>query len=229
MPRNLRALLTSLVGLGVIASAVYQRVVRPWYWNWGATPEEIARPMPLDDRIPSPTAVTHRAVTVRARPEAIWPWIVQMGEPPRAGYYSYTQIERLQGMEIQNGERILPEFQTLQVGDRLDQAGNMTVLGIEPGHYVVLGPPDVYDWLRSTWVIAIYPMGDQASRLVTRLRARMSLPGMLRALPPTAWPFWILIHPGVFLMERKMLLEIKRLAETHASEQPTAGAAALAA
>jgi hypothetical protein len=196
-----------------IAGATYVKLLRPWYRTWGASDEEIARPMPLDDRILDPTFTTTRAVTIQARPEQIWPWIVQMGEPPRAGYYSYTWIERLQGLRIENTDRVLPEFQTLNAGDSLDKAGNMTVLGIDPGRCVVLGPPDVYDWLKSTWVIALYPIDERSTRLVTRLRARMSFVGMLRALPPPVWPFWLFIDSGVFVMERKMMAEIKRHAE----------------
>jgi hypothetical protein len=36
---------------------------------------------------------------------------------------------------------------------------------------------------------------------------------MMRAVPAYLWPLWLLIEPGVFVMERKMLLEIRRLAE----------------
>jgi hypothetical protein len=209
--------ITAAIALG-IAGGVYVKVVRPWYRNWGATPAEIARSMPLDDRIPDASVVTTRAVTIQARPAQIWPWIVQMGEPPRAGYYSYTWIERLQGLAIENTDRILPEFQTVQAGDSLDKAGNMMVLDVAPGHYLALGPPDTYDWLKATWVIALYPLDQGSTRLVTRLRARMSWRGMLRALPLQVWPFWIFIDPGVFLMERKMMTEIKRRAERLAHE-----------
>jgi hypothetical protein len=170
--------------------------------------------MPLDDQIPNPSLITTRAVTIETRPEDIWPWIVQMGEPPRAGYYSYTWIEKLQGLTIENTGRILPQFQSLQVGDSLDRAGNMTVLAIDPGRSIVLGPPDRYDWLKSTWVMALYPVDEHSTRLVTRVRARLSLLGMARAIPPRFLPFWVLIDPGVFIMERKMMTEIKRLAES---------------
>lgn len=209
---NTRTPITIAIALG-IAGAAHAKLLRPWYRSWGASAAEIARPMPLDDRIGDPTVTTTRAITVHARPEQIWPWIVQMGEPPRAGYYSYTWIERLQGLQIENTERILAEFQTLNAGDSLDQAGNMTVLAIDPGRSIVLGPPDVYDWLKSTWVIALYPVDERSTRLVTRLRARMSFVGMLRALPPPVWPFWLFIDPGVFVMERKMMIEIKQHAE----------------
>jgi hypothetical protein len=45
----------------------------------------------------------------------------------------------------------------------------------------------------------------------------MSFLGMLRTLPPLVWPFWILIDPGVFVMERKMMTEINRHAESPAT------------
>jgi hypothetical protein len=189
------------------------KLFRRWYRNWGATAEEIARPMPQDGQIVNPNVITTRAITIQAQPEHIWPWIVQMGDPPRAGYYSYTWIERLLGLRIENAGRILPEFHSVHEGDSLDKNGNMTVLAVDPGRYVALGPPNVYDWLKSTWVIALYPIDEQSTRLVTRVRARMSLVGMLRTLPPLVWPFWLFIDPGVFVMERKMITEIKQHAE----------------
>lgn len=51
------------------------------------------------------------------------------------------------------------------------------------------------------------------TRLVTRVRGHFSLSGMLKATPPAAWSWMVLVEPGAFVMERKMLLEIKRLAE----------------
>jgi hypothetical protein len=223
------SLFQSAVALG-LAGTIAIKVVHHWYRNWGATSEEIARPMPLDERIPDPDLTTTRAVTIRSCPEQVWPWIVQMGEPPRAGFYSYTWIEKMQGLNIENSEQILPDHQTLNVGESVDKEGNMVVLGIEPGYYVALGPPADCDWLQSTWVIALYPLGADSTRLVTRLRGRMSFRRMLRALPPTVWPFWLVIEPGIFVMERKMLLEIRRLAERSAGadtvghHRPTSGA-----
>lgn len=81
-----------------------------------ASDDERHRRLPGDKRVPHPKWTITHAITVNAPPEAVWPWIVQMGEPPRAGYYSYTWIERLQGLEIENVDEILPEFQTLKVG-----------------------------------------------------------------------------------------------------------------
>ncbi len=198
------------VALGAIA---YTKLIRPWHSTWGATTEEAGRPMPLDERVTDPNIVTTRAVTVLAPAADVWPWIAQMGESPRAGYYSYTWVERMQGLDVHNARRIIPELQDIHAGDALDKAGNMRVLDLAPGRHLVLGPPDNVDWLRCTWTIALYSLDDRRTRLVTRVRGRFSLVGMLKATPPPSWPWMLLLDPGVFVMERKMLLEIKRLAE----------------
>ena len=73
----------SLAALGVAAGA-YLRFIRPWQLRWGATDEEVARAMPGDDVVKQPTFNATRAVTIQARPEEIWPWLVQMGIKQRA-------------------------------------------------------------------------------------------------------------------------------------------------
>jgi uncharacterized protein YndB with AHSA1/START domain len=191
----------------------YTRYLGPWHRRWGATDAEVTRPMPMDDRVANPTAESTRAITIDVPPERVWPWIVQMGDKPRAGYYSYTLVEKIQGLDVVNAHRIMPEFQSLEVGQAIDKGGTMVVLAVEPGKHLVLGPAKPPDWLESTWAFALYPADEGKTRLVTRVRARYSLPGMLRALPWYTWPFWLFIDPGVFVMERKMLLEIKQHAE----------------
>jgi hypothetical protein len=62
---------------------VYLAVHHPWLISWGATAEEQGMALPGDDAPPA-TCVT-RAITIGARPSAVWPWIVQMGQD-RAGF-----------------------------------------------------------------------------------------------------------------------------------------------
>jgi hypothetical protein len=203
--------MTSLaVGVSTIAFA---KLIRPWYLHWGATDAEMARPMPLDEHVPDPMLNSTMAITIEAPPEEVWPWLAQMGDPPRAGYYSYTWIERLVGLRIENVDEILPEFQTLRVGEALDKGGTMRVLAVEPGRHLVLGPPDSVDTVTCTWAFGLYPTGPQASRLVTRCRARWSYRRMMKEMPLYALLPWLLIEPGAFVMERKMLLEIKERVE----------------
>lgn len=66
-----------------------------------------------DDVVKHPTFNATRAVTIRARPEEIWPWLVQIGVT-RAGWYSYDWLDNLGKPSAQ---RILPQFQQVAVGD----------------------------------------------------------------------------------------------------------------
>jgi len=208
-----RSDLATLAGIGTLGGMMFTKVIRPWYLHWGATEEEFNRAMPLDDLVPKPTLRSTMAVTVNAPAEKIWPWIVQIGEPPRAGYYSYTLVERMVGLDVVNRDQILPEYQHLAAGDRVDRAGTMCVLGVEPGRYVVLGPPPGTPNVSAAWSIALYPIDGHSTRLITRVRSRWSYRDMLAATPVYTWPIWLFVEPGIFIMCRKMLLEIKRLAE----------------
>jgi hypothetical protein len=197
------------VGAAVTAVATYMGLVRRWHLRWGATDDEVAREMPLDAEVSDPTYVTNRAITIRALPEEIWPWLAQMGELPRGGFYSYVTVERLLRMQVENADRVLSEFQDLKVGDALDHAGTMLVKAVEPTSFLVLGPPPTEE-LAVTWAIALYPEGDGSTRLVSRCRAR--LPRGPKGL------FWLaFLDPGQFGMARKMLLGIKERAEARAS------------
>jgi hypothetical protein len=214
---NARSTKTNAVTMGAITATLgvvaFAKLVRPWYLRWGATDTEVARPMPLDEHVSDPMLNSTMAITIEATPEEVWPWLAQMGDPPRAGYYSYTWIERLVGLRIENVDAILPQFQSLRVGEALDKGGTMRVLALEPGHHLVLGPPDSVDTVQCTWAFGLYPTAQQATRLVSRCRARWSYRRMLEEMPLYALLPWLLIEPGAFIMERKMLLEIKERAE----------------
>jgi len=68
-----------LAALAAFAAVTYLRFIRPWQLRWGATDEEVARAMSGDEVVKSPTFNATRGVTVQARPEEIWPWLLQMG------------------------------------------------------------------------------------------------------------------------------------------------------
>ncbi len=75
-PTTMKALAS---GAGVTALfGIYRR----WHLRWGATGEEVLRIMPGDEIIEHPTFDATRAVTVAARPEDVWPWIVQTSFEP---------------------------------------------------------------------------------------------------------------------------------------------------
>jgi hypothetical protein len=164
--------------------------------------------MPGDDLVRDPQYVTNRAVTVQARPDQVWPWVAQMGEWPRGGFYSYVWLERLQGMDVEDEENLLPDFQDPRPGEALDGGGNLIVKAVAPGEYLILGPPP-QPGFECSWCLALFPTLDGRTRLVSRVRARARR--TLRHAPLRA-----VIGPGQFLMERKMLLGIRRRAEARA-------------
>jgi hypothetical protein len=196
--------------LAVAATVSYMRFGRPRVLNWGANPKKAARLMPGDDILSEASLQTTRAITVDAHPKAIWPWLVQMGPRPRAGAYTYDWIERLLGIDIENTDRILPEFQHLQVGEKmaLNKRGDgIIVREIHPARFLVL------QWVPagSTWTFGLYS-NDGQTRLVSRNRLAGS--GVKFWLPMIA-----VMEPGSLIMERKMLQRIKQRAESLAHAQ----------
>ena len=178
---------------------------RRWCLTWGATREEAASPMPGDDLLADPAGVSTRAVSVAAAPSAIWPWLVQMG-PGRGGAYTYDWIENLFGLGMHSADEILPEFQDLKAGDaqRLGTNGPvLRVAALDHEHSLVFRSDDG-NWV---WAFELVPAG-KVTRLISR--NRIAAPGttvLSRALNT------YLMEPGSLVMERKMLLGIKRRAE----------------
>jgi hypothetical protein len=122
-------------------AAAYLKLGRPRVLNWGATPEEVGRAMAGDSLIGDASLITTRAITIAASPGDIWPWLVQMGPRPRAGVYTYDWVERRLGIDIENADRILPEFQHLEPGEFFDLNGKgqgLRVREVQPGHSLVL-------------------------------------------------------------------------------------------
>lgn len=54
-------------------------VLRPWHQCWGATRDKGAAAMPRDYLVPRSQVRCATAVTIGAPPEAVWPWLVQVG------------------------------------------------------------------------------------------------------------------------------------------------------
>ena len=177
----------------------------PWH-RWGATKEEATRPMPGDDEVKRPMQVTTRAVTINARACDIWPWLVQMGYR-RGGMYSYDWIDKRLGILDQpSANRIIPEFQHLEVGDviPMGKPPSWPVKAIEPNRMllIVVNEPNA----QVTWSFMLDEIADRQTRLILRVRNRLAMsPLLLLSLP--------IMLPGEFLMVRKMLLGLKQRAE----------------
>ena len=194
----------------VVAALGFFGLYRPWHLKWGATSEDLARSMPGDEIVRRPIFNATRVVTIDARPEDIWPWILQIGFS-RAGWYSYDLFDNL---GRHSSERIVPKLQHLEVGDLVPlgpgEGSGMLVKEL------VLNRSMLW-WTgkdgQTTWAWGLYPTSGGATRLVTRVRAPFSWGQPVSAV-------WILLDEVAdFPMMRKCLLGIKRRAEAQAAAE----------
>lgn len=185
-----------LIAAGLLIWFVY----RPWALSWGATPEEVSRPLPGEELVARPGFSATRAVTIDAAADDIWPWIVQMGYR-KAGFYSY---DRLDNDGIPSAEVIIPGHQDLAVGDLipLTKTSHVKVVEMNRPRSMVWLFVTTGGWSGATWVWDLVPQGPERTRLLTRLR-----------LEPVTVRQRLFLELGEIVMMRKCMLGIKRRAE----------------
>lgn len=187
-------------------------LLRPWHTMWGATAAERSAALPGDELVPDARYVMDHAVWIDAPADSVWPWLVQIGQD-RGGFYSYDWLERLFGDDVHNADRIVPEWQRLAVGDlvRAVQPGSLggrlgrdvgwRVARVETGRALVL----------EGWGAFVLHHADPFT-CILHVRTRGNGRPSLAAIPLA--PLGLLVfEPAHFLMERAMLLGIKRKAE----------------
>jgi hypothetical protein len=210
----------SLTALGFAACVAvgYPLLGRRWCLTWGADAEEVRATMPGDALSPGADVVTTRAVAIAAPASAIWPWLVQMG-PGRGGAYTYDWIENLLGLDMHSADRILPEFQETKIGDTLPlgRGPALRVEILEPERALVLRSEDGA-WV---WALGLYPRDDRHgdTRLISRNRITLAKDGDTPSLASRVLTRYVM-EPGSLVMERKMLLGIKKRAEAGTDQTP---------
>jgi hypothetical protein len=164
-----------------------------------------------DDIIKNPIHVTTRAITIKARPEEIWPWLVQMGYQ-RGGMYSYDWIDRVMGvLDRPSADRIIPKFQHLEVGDviPLGTEPSWPVAAIEANRSLLL---DIRaPGMHFTWSWGLCELDDRHTRLVLRIRTLLTKRWLIAVFH--------VVDFGSFLMTRKHLLGVRDRAEALAAKQ----------
>jgi hypothetical protein len=179
--------------------------------RWGATPTEVAQSLPGDELMPHAQFIATRAITIDAPPDAVWPWLVQVG-CLRAGWYSNDLLDNL---GRPSATIVIPDLQHLEVGQwvPMSPSGSPSERTAFKVHSF-----QVNEWLlwtkpNSTWAWQLTPIHDKDTRLVTRIHAvydwRHPLTAVLGAL---------LMEFGDFAMIRRMLRGIKARAESPASD-----------
>jgi hypothetical protein len=233
------------------AAATAALAARQWWRTWGREPDIETASLPGDDLVGEPTGIDTRAIEIDAPPEAVWPWLVQMGYG-RAGWYSYDALD----MRGSSAEAIVDDLQELAVGDVVPThpEGGFEVAVLDPGRALVLRTDTA---LMARQAEAAVAAGKAAEPVPTGLAASEAF---LAQTPPefaASWAFvlepleggrtrlierfsvWfgepmpgfavggLLLGFGVFVMTQRQMVGLKRRAERAAGSAP-GGAAATA-
>ncbi len=187
--------------------------------RFGALSErEEERALPGDDLLPDAGGQLTYAITIHAKPEAIWPWLVQMG-CRRGGFYA---IDLLDNGGEPSAVEIRPELQKLTVGDVIPATpegdDGFEVLAIDPCRTLLFGGlfdvaagkqipfaslrPERY-W-QITWSFVLERLDDERTTLHVRARAAFSPSERLHV----AW-----IRPVHTLMQTAQLRHLAARAE----------------
>lgn len=130
-----------------------------------------------------PIGVITHAVTIDVPPEAVWPWLIQLGSG-RAGWYAYDRIDN---GGRPSARRIIPALQQIAVGDvlpALPDAKDMFVVGdVRPNRALILIVPlrphverslatagVSIPTARASWALVLEPLAPGRTRLIARSR-----------------------------------------------------------
>lgn len=196
--------------------------------TYGSTSAERKQALPGDDLVSCPQTVATHARTIEVPPDAVWPWLMQVGWH-RGGWYTPRWVDVLLFPDNEpSASRLLENHQNLAVGDFIPDGPPTTECGfvvreVEPGRSLVLHSTTHLPlaWRRRgrrvtwTWAFVLSPVADgTATRLVFRWRARTH-------------PWWLtagthaFIVPSDFVMSRGMLRGLaRRVEQQELHEQP---------
>jgi len=191
------ALIASLLAIGF---GLYLR----WGTRWGSTSSERASQMPGDAYLrggPRARVAMTRAVSIRAQPETVWPWLAQLGRG--AGWYSVDRLDNGGKVSAQHIVSWIPA----------PRRGDASAIGylrrIEPGRAL-------------TWWVNEVELAGSAARLVTDIQlseagegSRLVIRMSADAQGPTALIALLVFMFIDSIMARKQLKEIKHRVESY--------------
>jgi len=153
--------------------------------RWGSTVDELKRSWMGDEFVPTPRGGFTHAITIHASASQVWPWVAQIGQD-KGGFYSYEFLENLVGCDIHNADRLVPEWQSVKIGDtlRLHPMAGIPIQLVEPRHGFVMngvlntktgdsveaGAPLPADFAKVSWLFYVNDIDGGASRFISRWR-----------------------------------------------------------
>ena len=171
---------------------------------WGSTAAEREAAYPADLTLPDAAKSMYRAIDVDAPPEVVYRWLCQL----RAAPYSYDILDNL---GRRSPRRLTPGLEQLELGQKFMMIYEL--VGFETGKELTVENSRLRGMFgRQAVTYRVSPRGDGGSRLVVK-----------RNLAPPRGPHGPLIKLNLpvidFVMTRKQLRTLKKLAERPAAEQ----------
>ena len=191
----------------IVACIILRPLLRPWYSRWGATVAELTQSLPGDEYVPNSRGGYTQAISIKTSASSVWPWLVQIGQD-KGGFYSYELLENIVGCNIHNADRILIKHQNIKTGDVLimhPKAPQVPAIIVETEKALVYGGRQDEN-TANVWIFSVNERNG-----LTRLISRWAFEYKPRLLNKMAYNW--LLEPIAAVMQRKMLLGIKKQAE----------------
>ena len=152
-----------------VAALGYHFFLRPQMRKWGTRLGESQRRLAGDDIVPKPNFQMTHAVNIDAPPEAIWPWLAQMGRE-RTGYYG---LDLLTNQGIPSVNFIRQDIPGPEIDMAMD--GGFRIVALEPNRKFLFGGFDLQRLPGITQEVSMLYLlehrQDGSTRLLIRQRA----------------------------------------------------------
>jgi proline iminopeptidase len=204
--------------------------------------EKLTKTYPGDELISNPRKIIINSVIIKAPPEKIWPWLIQLGSG-RAGWYSYDKIDN---GGVPSAMNIIPELQHIKEGDVLPAVPNsrdsFLVQKAIPFKYLILVVPvmaaseeadnfkRMKSPLRVSWTLYLESLDNKTTKLIsygrispdwltyspTNSTGTLFIERVYKIFSRVPWPLMLpFAMAGHYFMESRMLKGIKRRAESN--------------
>jgi len=158
----------SPIGAWAFMGFVYYYFLRPQMLKAGTLLGESQRRLPGDEIIASPGYQATRAIKIDAPPEAVWPWLVQMGRS-QTGFYG---IDRLTNDGQPSAAYLRNDLPALAKEVPLDNGAR--ILDVEPNRMLLIGgfdmPTPLGEPMEQTQLFLLERQSDGSTRLLVRVR-----------------------------------------------------------
>lgn len=132
--------------------------------------EDKAISLPGDERIENPSMVIDSAFELKASPDEVYPWFVQLGKN-RAGWYFTRSTEKFFFPSARGIRHIEQKWQNLKVGDRIPDYGKdgyFDCFYLEKNKGI--GYTSTRGKVTMTWVLT-FRKSEHGTRVIIRLHA----------------------------------------------------------